>query len=389
MNPGLTRLKPVVPFPIAVKCTDMRAWVYRKKKNDPNNIHIFEENVPEPVPEPNQVLIRVEKVSVCGTDESLFKGELRKVPDGIVPGHEFYGEIVALGSNVRDLSAGQRVAGESHYSLPGISDQGIIGLWGPEMRKGQLAPPIHGAYAEFLVIPAECAHPVPGDLISDDFWPSLFEAIGNDYFLIKKALETAKPHNLGIFGCGPHGLFAQVFAKHMEVPRIAAFEVDPYRQKFASSLEIADQIYDPTVNLEENVKDFTDGKLFDVTIDMVGKQGQGFEGCCKTTKDGGLILLFGLFSGDKFSINGTAGNELIFHMKTVRIQYEGKQLTVTGITGREGIWDELIAIVAREKHLQKQLMKPVHVMGTLDDLGQDTRNPKQGVLKRAYHAFRR
>jgi threonine dehydrogenase-like Zn-dependent dehydrogenase len=239
-----------------------------------------------------------------------------------------------------------------------------------------------------MVIPAECAHPVPGELISEDFWPSLFEAIGNDYFLIKRAQEIAKPRYLGLFGCGPHGLFAQVFAKHMAIPKIAAFEVDPYRQKFASSLEIADQIFDPSVNLESNVRDFTDGNLFDVTIDMVGKQGQGFDACCKTTKDGGLILLFGLFSGDKFFINGTPGNEIIFHMKTVPFAYENKNLAVTGITGREGIWKELIMMVSREKQLQKQLMKPIHVMGTLDQLGDDTRNPKNGILKRAYHAFK-
>jgi threonine 3-dehydrogenase len=366
----------------------MRAWVYRKDQTDPQGIHIFEETVEEPTPGPAQVLLRVEKVSVCGTDESLFKGDLKKVPDGIIPGHEFYGEIVALGPKVQNLTIGQHIAGESHYSVPGAHDQGIIGLWGAEIDKGRLSSPIHGAYAEYLVIPADCANPVPGELISENFWPSLFEAIGNDYFLIKRAKEIASIEHLGIFGCGPHGLFAQVFAKHMNIPRIAAFEVDPYRQKFASSLEIADQIFDPTVNLEANVSDFTKGKLFDVTIDMVGKQGQGFEACCKTTKDGGVVLLFGLFSGDKFYIDGVSGNEIIFHMMKLNYKYQDKTLMVLGITGREGIWAELIDTVARGKKLQEQLMKPIHVMGTLDQLGQDTRHPKQGILKRAYHTFR-
>jgi len=367
----------------------MRAWVYRKEKTDPQNIHIFEETVDEPTPGHGQVLLRVEKVSVCGTDESLFKGDLKKVPDGIIPGHEFYGEIVALGTGANGLRVGQHIAGESHYSAPGASEQGIIGLWGPEISKGKLAPPIHGAYAEYIAIPAECANPVPGDLISEHFWPSLFEAIGNDYFLIKRAKELTAIRNLGIFGCGPHGLFAQVFAKHFDIPGIAAFEVDPYRKKFASSLDIADRILDPTVNLESNVADFTNGNLFDLTIDMVGKQGQGFEACCKTTKDGGVILLFGLFSGDKFSVDGISGNEIIFHMMKLPHRYGDKNLTVIGITGREGIWAELIDTVSREKQLQNHLMKPIQVMGTLDQLGEDTRHPKEGILKRAYHAFRR
>ena len=367
----------------------MRAWVYEKDKADPQGIQIVEKSVPDPVPDANQVLLRVEKVSVCGTDESLFRGDLKKVPDGIIPGHEFYGEIMELGSGVKNLSVGLRIAGESHYSLPGVEDQGIIGLWGPELKKGELAPPIHGAYAEYMVIPAECAYPVPGELVSDNFWPSLFEAIGNDYFMIKRAIEMVRPKNVGIFGCGPHGLFAQIFARHMGIPRIAAFEVDPHRQKFAASLDIADQVFDPTVKLETNVSDFTKGNLFDLTIDMVGKQGQGFEACCKSTKNGGVVLLFGLFSGDKFFIDGIAGNDIIFHMKSIQHQFGDKQLTVVGITGREGIWHELIQMVCREKGLQDQLMKPIQVMGKLDQLGDDTRHPKPGILKRAYHAFRR
>ena len=367
----------------------MRAWIYRKDKTDPNGIHIFEEEVAEPRPDSNQVLVRVEKVSVCGTDESLFKGDLKKVPDQIIPGHEFYGEIVEPGCDVKHLSIGQRIAGESHYSYPGVKDQGIIGLWGPELRKGELAPPIHGAYAEYLAIPSECAHPVPAELIGEKFWPSLFEAIGNDYFLIKRAIEFANPEHLGIFGCGPHGLFAQVFARHMNIKKIAAFEIDEYRQKFASSLSIADQIFDPSVHLEANVLEFTGGNLFDLTIDMVGKQGQGFESCCRTTKDGGVVLLFGLFSGDRFSINGISGNEIIFQMKEIPFRYDNKNLKVAGITGREGIWEELIHIVSTEKKLQEHLMKPVHVMGSLDQLGQDTSHPKSGILKRAYHAFKK
>jgi hypothetical protein len=120
---------------------------------------------------------------------------------------------------------------------------------------------------------------------------------------------------------------------------------------------------------------------------MVGKQGQGFEACCKTTKENGIVMLFGLFSGDKFLINDMPGNEIIFHLKTMPFRYGNKNLQVVGITGREGIWSELIEMVASEKHLQEQLMKPVHVMGTLDELGEHTRNPKSGILKRAYHTF--
>src|SRR6186713_2349663 len=118
----------------------MKAWVYRKDKADDKGLHLYREDIPMPHPEANQVLVKVEKVSVCGTDESLFKGDLKRVPDGVVPGHEYYGEIVELGSNVKGLHTGMRIAGESHYRVPGISDEGIIGLWGPEAKKGESLP---------------------------------------------------------------------------------------------------------------------------------------------------------------------------------------------------------------------------------------------------------
>ena len=365
----------------------MKAWVYRKNKSDSAGIHIFKEEAPVPSPQPDQVLLRVEKVSVCGTDEALFRGSLAKVPDGIIPGHEFYGEIVELGRDVRHLRAGQKIAGESHYQVSGISDQGIIGLWGPEIRKGELLPPLHGAYSEYLVIPAECAHPVPGEMISEHFWPSLFEAVGNDYFLVKRVRDVKPVRNLGIFGAGPHGVFAQIFARHFAIPQIAAFEPDAFRREFSAKLGAADKVFDPTHDLQNTVADFTAGNMFDVTIDMVGKQGQGFQSCCETTRDGGTILLFGLFSGDKFAINDVPGNEIIFKMKTLNYEYKGKHLRLEGITGREGIWQELIQTVSQNSFLQEQLMKPVQVKGTLDRLGPDSESHESGLLKRAYDAF--
>jgi threonine 3-dehydrogenase len=363
----------------------MKAWVYRKDKADPAGIHLFEENVEIPRPAPNQVLIRVEKVSVCATDESIFKGDLKRVPDGVIPGHEFYGEVVELGKEVREVKKGQKIAGESHYVVPGVADQGIIGLWGPEIQKGESLPAIGGGYAEYLSIPAECAHAVPGELVSDKFWPSLFEAIGNDYFMIKR-VTNLKPRSLGLFGCGPHGLFAQIFARHFQIPRLAAFEIDPFRREFASNMKIADAVFNPIDQLSANVQEFTQGTSFDATIDLVGKQGQGFESCCQTTREGGTIYLFGLFT-DRFSIDGMPGNEIIFKMKTLDFLYQGKRLKIEGITGREGIWKELIEMVCGDPLLQENLMKPVRVMGTLDRLGEDTRHPKPGILKRAYHAF--
>lgn len=364
----------------------MKAWVYRKEKNDEHGIHLFLEELPVPKPSSDQVLIRVDKVSVCGTDESLFRGELKRVPDGIVPGHEFYGEIVDLGDAVSGFRKGQKIAGESHYHVEGAADPGIIGVWGPDAKKGGSLPALNGAYAEYLTIPAVCAHPVPAESIDQGFWPSLFEAIGNDYFLIQKVKEIPSIQSIGVFGSGPHGLFAQIFAKHFKIGKIAAFETDAFRRQFASELMAAERVFDPASDLAKNAQEFTGGKLFDATLDMVGKKGQAFEGCCETTRNGGTVFLFGLFT-ERFAIQGIPGNEIIFKMQTLEHSYKDKKLRIVGVTGREGIWDALIDTVSRDRGLQEHLMRPVRIMGNLNQLGEDTRHPKPGILKRAYYAF--
>ena len=211
--------------------------------------------------------------------------------------------------------------------------------------------------------------------------------LGNDYFLITRVMTVRPLRTLGIFGAGPHGLFAQIFARHFGIPRIAAFEPDPFRREFSSQLKAADQTFDPSDRLIEQTQEFTRGAEFDATLDMVGKQGQGFELCCQTTRDGGTVFLFGLFSGDRFTIDGVSGNEIIFHMKSLTHRYKDKTLHLQGITGREGIWSELIETVSKNQTLQEHLMRPVDVVGSLEQLGDDTRKPKSGILKRAYHKF--
>ncbi len=364
----------------------MRAWVYRADRIDGSGTHIFLEEVPVPRPGPGDLLLKVRKVSVCGTDEMLFRGGLKRVADGVVPGHEVSGEVVAAGPGVGGFDLGQMVAVESHYQIPGATEEGIIGLWPPRPVPDDFAM-YGGGYAEYIRIPASCAQPLPESLAMGTFWPSLFEPAGNDYLLAQEVVERAKARAVGVFGCGPHGLYAQIFLRHFGVEKIYGFEMDPARARFARQLGCVLEVFDPRdPDLTAKVADRTGGDLFDATVDMVGKSGAAFSMCCDFTRPLGTVVLFGLFNGD-CRIEGRAANDLIFGREKLSIHHGSKRLSLMGVTGREGIWPDLIREVASKPSLQELLMKPVTRVGPLDALGKHIRNQSREVLKAALEPF--
>ena len=372
----------------------MKAWVYSTKKCEYGFINL--KDVPEPKNKDYQVIIKVKGVSVCGTDENLLKGEFSEIHDGIIPGHEFWGEVVQIGASTNDIlrkrglhevKKGSLIASESHYNVEGFQEEGIIGLWGPEISKGKYLPPINGAYSEYCAVPAECIYPISEELISG-FLPSLIEAAGNDA-LVAQFLKENNVKNVGIVGSGPHGLYAQIFAKHFGINKIAAFETDSFRIDFARNLQVSDKVFNSNdQNLDEKVYDFTEGKGFDAMVDLAGKYREVLDMCIKYTKKRGILVLFGLYEAPDILLDGKKPNDIIFGREKFEFQVDSKKISVAGITGRTPeIWKYLINTLENDKKLKKLLMAPVTHMGTLNNLGPDTINKDPEILKRAYAPF--
>lgn len=364
----------------------MRAWTYSRTAN-PEGGHLNLSEVPLPRPMPGELLVKVRCVSVCGTDEDLFRAKFPQVQDGVTPGHEVYGEIVDVGPNVRGFKLGQRVVAESHYTLPGYPEEGILGLWGPSVN-GDYLRPLNGGYAEYLTIPTYCAHVVPKVLSEPDFFPSLLEGVGNDCLVAKYLFDNSLLGNVAVIGCGYHGLMTQLFAKNFGVKKLAAFEIDPARIERARSFG-ADQVFNSAApDLYEQAGAFTNGEGFEAVVDIAGGSRKVFEQCLKLVRDGGTLVLFGLYGDPSITIEGYTLNDIIFRMREVSLEYEGKRIHVKGITGREGVWPYLIDTVATSPEMQKKIMSLVTVMGTLDRLGPDTLALDTAkTLKRAYLPF--
>ena len=372
---------------VAPKERTMRAWTYRSSALADGG-HLELQNVPVPLPKPGELLVKVQCASVCGTDEDLFRGKFKHAHDGTIPGHELYGEIVALGENVRGFKIGQHVAAESHYVLPGYKEEGIIGLWGPRIHADQYLRALNGGYAEYAVIPTYCAHVVPDSLAHSDFLPSLLEGIGNDCLVAKHLFDNRLTGRIAVIGCGYHGLVTQMFAKSFGVQQLVAFEIDEHRLEMARSFGADAGLNSLDPDLDAKVAELTQGQGFDAVVDIAGGNRKVLDLCLKLVRPGGTVVLFGLYGDPSITLNGVPMNDIIFNKLEFTVDHEGKRIGVHGITGREGVWPYLIDTVASSPELQQRIMQLVTVMGPLDRLGPDTlsHDPKK-VIKRAYLPF--
>jgi threonine 3-dehydrogenase len=283
------------------------------------------------VPEigPEDVLIRVKKTGICGTDIHIWNWDdwaARTVPVGLVTGHEFAGEIVAMGAHVTGLSIGQRCSGEGH----------LIGKQSRQSRAGKfhLDPATRGigvnepgAFAEFLRLPAFNVVPLP-DSIDDDIG-AILDPLGN-------AVHTALSFDLVgedvlITGAGPIGVMAAAVARHVGARHVVITDVNPAR------LELAAKVADVTaVNVaKEDLRDVM-ARLkivqgFDVGMEMSGNQA-ALDQMVEALVMGGRIAMLGIPPGK----SPVDWSRIVF-----------KAITIKGVYGREifETWYKMIAML--------------------------------------------
>ncbi|APX89943.1 L-threonine 3-dehydrogenase [Brevirhabdus pacifica] len=285
--------------------------------------------VPKPAPGPDDVLIRVRKTGVCGTDMHIWNWDewaARTVPTPLVTGHEFAGEIVELGRNVTDLKVGQRCSGEGHL-IGHSSRQARSGRFhlDPETRGVGVNAP--GAFAEYMVLPAFNVIPLP-DAIDDEIG-AILDPLGN-------AVHTALSFDLVgedvlITGAGPIGIMAAAVARHVGARHVVITDLS--EERLALAARVADVV---TVNpAREDLRDVAARlKLvqgFDVGLEMSGSQA-ALDQMVEALIMGGRIALLGIPPGK----SPVDWSRIVF-----------KALTIKGVYGREifETWYKMIAML--------------------------------------------
>jgi len=266
---------------------------------------------------PNDVLIKIKKTAICGTDLHIYRWDewsQKTIPVGMHVGHEFVGEVVELGTSVAGFSIGDRVSGEGHITC-GHCRNCRAGKRHLCRNTEGVGVNIPGAFAEYLVIPAVNAFKIP-DNISDDM-AAIFDPYGN-------AVHTALSFDLVgedvlITGAGPIGIMAAAVAKHVGARHIVVTDVNPYRLELAQKMGATRTVDVTKETLDEVMAELGMDEGFDVGLEMSGN-GMAFRDMLAKMNNGGNVALLGIPSSE-LAINW---DDVIF-----------KGLFIKGIYGRE------------------------------------------------------
>ena len=255
---------------------------------------LWMQDVPEPSPGPRDVKIRVHKTSICGTDLHIRHWDAwaqATIPVPMVVGHEFMGEIVEVGAAVAGLIVGQRVAGEGHVTCGHCRNckGGRREFCHQHTGVGVTRP---GAFAEYVVIPAENVFVVPPH-IGDDV-AAILDPLGN-------ATHTALRfdcvgEDVLVTGAGPIGVLAAAIARHIGARNVVVTDVNPYRLAMAAR-HGANRVVDVrSEGLGPVMAELGMTEGFDVGLEMSGAEA-AFNQMLDAMNHGGRIAILGIPAG--------------------------------------------------------------------------------------------
>ncbi|MDX2345822.1 MAG: L-threonine 3-dehydrogenase [Legionella sp.] len=302
----------------------MKALV--KAKSEPG---IWMEDVPMPKYGPNDVLVKIHKTAICGTDIHIYNWDdwaASNVPVPMVIGHEFFGEISEVGSAVKDLKVGQRVSGEGHIvcgtcrhchgERQHLCPQTVGTGWQRQ-----------GCFAEYLAFPASNIMTLPDDITGEQ--ASILDPFGNATHCALSFDLLGK--DVLITGAGPIGAMAAAIAKHAGARHVVITDINDYRLDLARKMGATRAINISHDNLGDAMVALGMTEGFDVGLEMSGHPA-AFSDMVSMMNHGGKIALLGILPKE----TAIDWNQVIF-----------KGLILKGIYGREmyNTWHQMIAML--------------------------------------------
>jgi threonine 3-dehydrogenase len=284
-----------------------------------------------PVPEigPDDVLIRINKTGICGTDIHIWNWDewaQKTIPVPLITGHEFTGEIVELGRNVKELTLGQRCSGEGHL-IGKQSRQSRAGKFHLDPETRGIGVNEHGAFAEYLRLPAFNVVPLP-DEINDDIG-AILDPLGN---VVHTALSfDLLGEDVLITGAGPIGIMAAAVARHAGARNVVITDINQDRLDLATKVADVTPVNVSRTNLVDIQAQLKITQGFDVGLEMSGNQ-TALDQMIEAIVMGGRIALLGIPPGK----SPVDWSQIVF-----------KAITLKGIYGREifETWYKMIAML--------------------------------------------
>ena len=314
----------------------MRALVKAKAERG-----IWMEDRPVPEIGPEDVLVKVHKTGICGTDIHIYNWDewaQKTVPVPMITGHEYAGEIAAVGAEVRNLRIGQRVSGEGH----------VVGMNSRASRAGKfhldpntkgIGVNLPGAFAEFVKIPAFNIIPLPDSI--DDEMGAILDPLGN-------AVHTALAFNIVgedvlITGAGPIGVMGAAVARHVGARHVVITDVNP--ERLALAAEVADVV--PVNVANEDLRSVMDRlgmkEGFDVGLEMSGAPAALDQ------------MIDHMVMGGRIALLGVPARPFIFDLGKIVF----RMITLRGIYGREMFetWHKMLAMLESGLDVRKVITR--------------------------------
>ncbi|MEY0289619.1 MULTISPECIES: L-threonine 3-dehydrogenase [Providencia] len=278
---------------------------------------IWMTDVPKPELGHNDVMIKIRKTAICGTDVHIYNWDewsQKTIPVPMVVGHEYIGEIVAIGQEVKGFKIGDRVSGEGHITCGHCRNcrGGRTHLCRNTIGVGVNR---EGCFAEYLVIPTFNAFKIP-DNIPDEI-AAIFDPFGN-------AVHTALSFDLVgedvlVSGAGPIGIMAAAVCRHVGARHVVITDVNDYRLELAKKMGVSRAVNVSRENLKDVMNELGMKEGFDVALEVSGAPA-AFQTMLDTMNHGGRIALLGIPPASM----ATDWSQVIF-----------KGLFIKGIYGRE------------------------------------------------------
>jgi threonine 3-dehydrogenase len=275
------------------------------------------ERVPVPAVGPNDVLIEVKAVGLCGTDLHIYTWDhwaQRRIKPPVTIGHEFMGHVVAVGDAVRLVGVGDRVSAEGHLAC------GVCTL----CRTGQayicehvqiIGVDTDGAFADYIRMPESNVWKLDPSI--PDAWAAIFDPLGNAVHTVMAAGVSTK--SVVITGVGSIGLMAIPVARAAGAAKVFAVDVNPQKLALAKRVGADETFVATDPDLVEQIVARTGGDGVDVLLEMSGS-GSAINNGLMMVRNGGVAALLGIPSDD---VEINLAERIIF-----------KGLTVLGINGR-------------------------------------------------------
>ena len=287
------------------------------------------QDIERPQPGPNDVLIRVKRTAICGTDMHIFNWDAwaqKTIPVPMAVGHEYCGEVVEVGSEVNGFSPGDRVSGEGHITCGYCRNcrAGRRHLCRNTVGVGVNRP---GCFAEYVVIPAFNAFKLP-DAIDDEI-AAILDPLGN-------AVHTALAFDVVgedvlITGAGPIGIMAAAIVRFIGARNVVITDVNDYRLELARKMGATLALNVQRDSLEEAMRQLGMVEGFDVGLEMSGNAA-ALRDMLRTLHHGGSAAMLGI-----------PPNEVAIDWNEVIL----KGLTIKGIYGRQMFetWYKMAALL--------------------------------------------